>query len=211
MKENSNLQIDKAQITQQKILDAATQVFSEKGFYGARVDEIAVRAGVNKAMLYYYFKNKEKLFEELIKRYREESSKIIGNLVNNTDWNDEGQADKFYEDLFDYLETKKDILRIIIIEALKTSSSDDTIFNILLPSLEFNLSKLQDKTIIIDDSIGFMLYSFFFSMVPGSVFLALGDRWADFYAFDREKTKKRFKEVFRQFRKTYYKSVIREK
>jgi len=211
MKENSNLQNDKAQITQQKILDAATQVFSEKGFYGARVDEIAARAGVNKAMLYYYFKNKEKLFEELINRYREENAKIIGNLLKNTDWNDEKQADKFYEELFDYMEAKKDILRIIIIEALKTSSSDDTIFNILLPSLESNLSKLQDKSILMDDSVGFMLYSFFFSMVPGSVFLALGDRWADFYGFDREKTKQRFKEVFREFRKTYYKSAIKEK
>ena len=211
MKENSNLQNDKAQITQKKILDAATQVFSEKGFYGARVDEIAARAGVNKAMLYYYFKNKEKLFEELIKRYREESAEITGNLLKNTDWNDEGQADKFYEELFDYMEEKKDILRIIIVEALKTSSSDDTIFNILLPSLEFNLSKLGDKSILIDDSVGFMLYSFFFSMVPGSVFLALGDRWANFYGFDREKTKKRFKELFREFRKTYFKSAIKEK
>ena len=151
------------------------------------------------------------MFEELINRYREENAEIIGNLLRNTDWNDEGQADKFYEELYDYMEVKKDILGIIIIEALKTSSSDDTIFNVLLPSLEFNLSKLQNKSILIDDSIGFMLYSFFFSMMPGSVFLALGDRWVDFYGFEREKTKKRFKEVFRQYRKTYYISTTKEK
>lgn len=46
-----------------------------------------------------------------------------------------------------------------------------------------------------------MLYSFFFSMVPGAVFLALGDRWSEFYGFDRVETKKRFREVFREFRK----------
>jgi len=211
MKGNSNLQNDKAQVTQQKILDAATEVFSEKGFYGARVDEIANRAKVNKAMLYYYFENKEKLLEELIKKYREESGKIVENLIKNTDWNDEEQADKFYEELFDYMEVKKDILRIIIIEALKTSSSDVTIFNILLPSLEVKLSKLQERCISIDDSVGFMLYSFFFSMVPGTVFLALGDRWSDFYGFDRKKTKERFREVFREFRKAYFKSAIKEK
>ncbi len=107
MNEKSNSQSDKAQITQEKILEAATQVFSEKGFCGARVDEIAARAKVNKAMLYYYFENKEKLLEELIKRYREETRKVIAALVKDIDWNNEAQADKLYEELFDYMESKK--------------------------------------------------------------------------------------------------------
>lgn len=209
MSVKSNSHNDKAQITQEKILEAATQVFSEKGFYGARVDEIAVRAKVNKAMLYYYFDNKEKLLAELIKRFREETSKVLGSLAKNIDWDDEEQTDKFSEELFNYMEVKKDILRIIIIESLKASSSDVTIFNTLLPSLELKLNKLEEKGISIDDSIGLMLYSFFFSMVPGAVFLILGDRWSDFYGFDREQTKKRFREVFREFRNAYFKSVTK--
>lgn len=44
------------------ILAAATAAFAEKGLGGARVDEIAERAGVNKALLYHYFGNKEALF-----------------------------------------------------------------------------------------------------------------------------------------------------
>lgn len=44
------------------ILDAATDAFAELGLGGARVDEIARRAGVNKALLYHYFGNKEALF-----------------------------------------------------------------------------------------------------------------------------------------------------
>ncbi|MCR9096951.1 MAG: TetR family transcriptional regulator [bacterium] len=44
------------------ILAAATEAFAEKGLGGARVDEIAARAGVNKALLYHYFGNKEALF-----------------------------------------------------------------------------------------------------------------------------------------------------
>jgi AcrR family transcriptional regulator len=44
------------------ILSAATLVFAEKGLGGARVDEIAERAEVNKALLYHYFANKEALF-----------------------------------------------------------------------------------------------------------------------------------------------------
>lgn len=48
--------------TRQRILDAATGEFSDKGLKGARVDQIATRAGINKRMLYHYFGNKEDLF-----------------------------------------------------------------------------------------------------------------------------------------------------
>jgi AcrR family transcriptional regulator len=48
--------------TRARILDAAVAEFAGKGLGGARVDEIAVRAGVNKRMLYHYFGNKDDLF-----------------------------------------------------------------------------------------------------------------------------------------------------
>lgn len=48
--------------TRMKILAAAEAVFAEKGLDGARVDEIAALAGVNKRMLYEYYENKENLY-----------------------------------------------------------------------------------------------------------------------------------------------------
>ena len=54
--------------TQQKILDTASSVFAEKGFAGARVDEIARRAQVNKAMLYYHVGNKQALYNAVLAR-----------------------------------------------------------------------------------------------------------------------------------------------
>ena len=48
--------------TRQKILDAATEELARYGLGGARVDRIAARAGANKRMLYYYFKDKDNLF-----------------------------------------------------------------------------------------------------------------------------------------------------
>lgn len=50
------------------ILDAAQAVFLERGLAGARMQEIADRAGINKAMLHYYFRSKEKLFEVVVSR-----------------------------------------------------------------------------------------------------------------------------------------------
>ena len=51
------------QSTEQKILAAAKAVFIEQGLAGARMQDIADRAGINKALLHYYFRSKDKLFE----------------------------------------------------------------------------------------------------------------------------------------------------
>ena len=53
--------------TEDKILLAASKVFTEKGFSGARTRDIAEEAGINLALLNYYFRTKEKLFEQVMK------------------------------------------------------------------------------------------------------------------------------------------------
>ncbi|MBC8241235.1 MAG: TetR family transcriptional regulator [Alphaproteobacteria bacterium] len=69
---------------QQRILDAALGEFSEKGLGGARVDDIARRASVNKRMLYHYFGNKDDLFLAVLEfAYREiRSAEMALNLDN---------------------------------------------------------------------------------------------------------------------------------
>ncbi len=57
-----------AERTQEALLDAAVQEFAKAGFEGARTDEIAKRAGVNVALLFRYFKNKEGLYLAVIMR-----------------------------------------------------------------------------------------------------------------------------------------------
>ena len=52
----------------EQILDAASAVFAEAGFAGARVDDIAARAGVNKAMLYYHVGDKTALYSAVLLR-----------------------------------------------------------------------------------------------------------------------------------------------
>ena len=53
--------------TEDKILLAASKVFTEKGFSGTRTRDIAEEAGINLALLNYYFRTKEKLFEQVMK------------------------------------------------------------------------------------------------------------------------------------------------
>lgn len=51
--------------TEENILLGAKKVFLQKGFTSARMQEIADEAGINKALLHYYFRTKEKLFEQI--------------------------------------------------------------------------------------------------------------------------------------------------
>ena len=56
---------DRSQLT---ILAAARDEFADLGLGGARMDRIAERAGVNKRLIYYYFEDKEKLFEAVLEQ-----------------------------------------------------------------------------------------------------------------------------------------------
>ena len=68
---------------QMRIMEAAEELFAEKGFDGTSVRDIAEEAGVNLAMISYYFGSKDKLMESLFK-YRGESIKLqLENMIEN--------------------------------------------------------------------------------------------------------------------------------
>src|SRR6516225_6256132 len=54
--------------TRRNILEIATEEFADKGFSGARVDDIAARTNTSKRMIYYYFADKEGLFVAVIEQ-----------------------------------------------------------------------------------------------------------------------------------------------
>jgi AcrR family transcriptional regulator len=60
---NSKRKIQKDENAEQRILAAAKKVFMREGMTGARMQDIADEAGINKALLHYYFRDKDKLFE----------------------------------------------------------------------------------------------------------------------------------------------------
>ena len=212
MRGRVNLDKNKSQDTKQKLIDAAIEVFSEKGFDGARVDEIAARANINKAMLYYYFNSKEKLFEELIKQYKEDVKSLKNSLLKDLDLDNDKDIDKLFAGMYDFMYEKKDVLRIIMIESLKSTSQDVTIFNSLLPSVDLKLSNLKDKGVEVEDTTSVMINSFFYMLLPAAGFIILGDRWMDFYGFDKKGAKKKFLESYKEIRKNFiHKKVNKEK
>jgi len=99
--------------TIQRILSAATDVFSEVGFAGARVDEIAKRAGVNKATLYYNIGNKETLY-----------AKVLGTIFNDT-------VERLIDDVF-RLDTPEEKILFYIQAVAQRIDENPTIPNLIM-------------------------------------------------------------------------------
>lgn len=70
--------------TEQQIIAAARKIFVQKGLAGARMQDIADEAGINKAMLHYYYRSKDRLFEIVFEE-------AVGQLLSGV--NDIFQAD----------------------------------------------------------------------------------------------------------------------
>jgi len=66
--------------TEEKIVQAAEKVFIEKGMAGARMQQIADEAGINKALLHYYYRSKEKLFSIV---FRMAVRTLVPNLIKS--------------------------------------------------------------------------------------------------------------------------------
>ncbi|MEA3312355.1 MAG: DUF2087 domain-containing protein [candidate division WOR-3 bacterium] len=75
----------------QKILDAATELFAEKGFEGASIRDIASKAGVTAPNIYYYFKDKQGLYQATLK----ESAENLLELLKKVDDPNASLRDRF--------------------------------------------------------------------------------------------------------------------
>lgn len=100
------------------ILDAALHVFAERGFEAARLDDVAERASVAKGTLYLYFKDKETLFEEVVRSAASPVLARLGELTAKSDLPFDRILDTLY-DVFvtDILGTERKLLiRLVLTE-----------------------------------------------------------------------------------------------
>lgn len=69
--------------TEEKIIEAARKVFMQKGYAATRTRDIAEEAGINLALLNYYFRTKEKLFEQIMSEKFRQLFSVIFPIINN--------------------------------------------------------------------------------------------------------------------------------
>ncbi len=138
----------------ERILRASSRLFSEKGFDAARVNEIAEEAGVNKALIYYYFKSKEDILDTLLSSISNELESLSLDYMNDAIMKacDEGslriehgglsfsdedalklfmeKTNEYHSDLMDYMLERRELFRIVMLESLNRGRNNRSIMAI---------------------------------------------------------------------------------
>ena len=196
--------------SRQRILDAALDVFYEAGFDGARVDEIAKRAGVNQALIYYYFKSKEGLFKELIHLNIDEMILVKKDAVGGKDvydWSiyDEKLVREVVDRVMGTVREKEKVLSIIAGELFKNSRRQNyaAVFDAFLPAVRDSQKKLLALGADRKEIERGVVAGLFFGSVPMITYVTLGKKMADYYGIDKESMDRIFTEFIYQFSEHY--------
>lgn len=193
---------------EERILKAATDVFAEKGYDAAGVDEIAKRADVTKPLIYYYFKGKKTILEKIIKRYIdmavEEEEQYEKSMVL---LDKEMQYKRLSERMKMFSQNKK-ILKIISMEMLKDKWIDKLsdfyqLYNLALPRIE----KMEiDK----EEQMDTIFMSFFFGTIPAVIFTLFGENFCEFYDLDRQEAEIKFIKAMKSMYVDYFFDYFQE-
>lgn len=110
--------------TRDQIIAAAREVFVEKGLNGARMQEIADRAGINKALLHYYFTSKQILFDQIFSEAMSQFWPKVANQITPET-------------------TLRELLRIVVKAHLKLMCDRPFVPNFILNELHRNPERLE--------------------------------------------------------------------
>lgn len=113
-------------VTQQKLLDAAIEAFSENGFKGTSTRDIADRAGVHHPLITYHFKNKDQLWRTATDRiFREFNISLVKAMAEIPDVEPKAKAEAFVRTYLRYSRSQPALHRIILQEATYPSERLD--------------------------------------------------------------------------------------
>ncbi len=128
----------KSEITKAKILAAAESEFSDKGFFGARIDEIALAAGVNKRMIYEHFGSKDGIYKAVLtsvysKLAEREEQYLVDNLEPTL------AIKNIVYVCFRFLEQTPSFVRMLMWENLNSGQSIDAeeVYRLKEPSINY--------------------------------------------------------------------------
>lgn len=106
--------------TRAAILKAALEEFAHEGVTGARTDEIARSAGVNKALLYYYFKDKEGLYSAVLEQVFTGLYTRVNAVLDREDLGPREKMLSYVETHFDYIASSPVYPRLVQRELMRT-------------------------------------------------------------------------------------------
>lgn len=187
--------------TKERILTAAAAEFASKGFDGARVDDIAKRAGVNKALIYYYYKSKEELLEILFRSISEEiiSSEAmrVMKTMSGADFIDKTALFSLMNMFLDTLEARQDVIRLALMELAKRTPINTMIFSIFEEIMEQMFSiPIAAEMRKPENKSHSMITEFFTGILPMLDYVAYHEIWMERFGIDETSLRASFIESF---------------
>lgn len=120
----------------QQIIEAAIELFAQKGFEGTSIRDLAAKADVNVAMVNYYFGSKEKLFEALVEVKAASARGTLEELLNDKTLTSIEKIDRIIDSYIDRLFSHRMFHRLIHQELImnQREALQDSITTLLLPN-----------------------------------------------------------------------------
>lgn len=141
MTETHNHQRD----TEALILQAAEREFLEKGYSGAKTTAIAQAAGVTHAMLHYYFRTKEKLFEKIVTDKMDKLKRVMFGVLGNPDLPLRERIKQGVEQHFDFIAENPHLPRFIFNELHEHPERIDQVKNSIATIAAKAITTLQNE------------------------------------------------------------------
>lgn len=188
--------------TKQNILKISEKLFSEKGYDGTSVDEIANLCNINKATVYYHFKSKEEILDSVMHSILDEAKKMVNTSIDEMHSNPDVKSIRSYiEALINFLAGKKRLVSIIIMESLKSKNKLDLLFKCADLIIDHekdgvyqNLSKHSEFPF--KNKSEYLVYEFFTGFIPIIMYIVLEDKWSEYYDCKKDKMIEYFVEAF---------------
>ncbi|MCG8336388.1 MAG: TetR/AcrR family transcriptional regulator [Proteobacteria bacterium] len=199
-----------SEASQKKIMEVAVKIFASKGFDGARVDEIAREAKVNKALIYYYFKSKSLILEEIFRVFHSETAELIISYFQDKTYLDDSQwLATFFDEFMTFLEERKDIIKILITESLKSNEKEPPIFGfmnlIFQQDIEKYIQSMKNRGFhMSEDKEQMMVTEFFTDIIPILSYVVFKDKWSRLFKIDKERLKNMFFEAYSSTHLAYH-------
>ena len=198
--------------TEKQILLSAEKEFLTKGFAGARTTSIAEAAGVTHAMFHYYFRTKEKLFDQIIYEKIGLLKELVNDSFSNGDASLQEKIRNIIEKHLDFIAQNPDLPRFLVVEVFGNSERLQAVVEkvkhyapMLITTLQEEIDEAAKKGEIrrVDARmlmIDIMSLNIFSSLAAPMLNVMLDNYVADFGKFLEERKRENYETIMRKLK-----------
>lgn len=167
--------------SREMVLEAAIKLFSDKGFNGTAVSEIAREAGFSQGMIYYLFESKDQILMEILDSFKKELAKVFTKIYSKDEYGSyygRWETEEIKEGMEFFIQNRQ-LWIVLFLESLKSSTGKENLIGIwdslnknirqqLLNNRGFNLEQGNLTRDLVD---------LFFVFMPAVIFSIFVEDW----------------------------------